>query len=69
MKNKKLIADLSLLTVKEAAQHARVSRPAIDLAIHTGEMRVVKIGSARRIRIVELEKWLDRKTVKEIKRC
>jgi excisionase family DNA binding protein len=69
MKDNNPITGQSLLRIKEAAEYACVDRRAIYLAINTGEMRVVKIGSARRIRLVELEKWLDSKSVKEIKRC
>jgi excisionase family DNA binding protein len=68
MKPEKPITGQSLLTVLEAANYAKVTRVVIDLAIREGELRIVKLGPAtRRIRLSELEKWLDSKSIKEIK--
>jgi excisionase family DNA binding protein len=60
----------ALFTIKEAAQYAKVGVRSIYLAIGNGELRYVHMGTRkRRIRLVDMEKWIASKTVKEIKRC
>ncbi len=51
------------MTIKEAAAYAKVSRVRINAAIADKELRYVEFGPAtRRIRLMDLEKWIESKT-------
>ena len=53
---------LEALTVKEVAELLHVSRPTVEKHIKTGELPSVTIGRCRRVRRMDLEDFLDRRT-------
>ena len=54
---------LEALTVQEAAALLHVSRPTVEKYIKLGELPSVRIGRCRRIRRLDLEAFLDHRTV------
>jgi len=53
-------ADLSaLLTVNQACGQFQISRPTLYQLIHTGELRSVLIGRARRIPATEIDRFIE----------
>ena len=53
---------LEALTVMEVAELLHVSRPTVEKHIKTGELPSITIGRCRRIRRMDLEDFLDRRT-------
>ena len=49
-----------LLSIKEAAELAKVHRETISRLIRRGEIKTVKIGSLYRIRREDFEEYLNR---------
>jgi excisionase family DNA binding protein len=50
-----------LLTVDEAARMLRCGRTTVYQLIRTGELTTVKIGALRRVRLADVEAYVDRK--------
>ena len=58
-----------VLTLREAAEYSKTGLDRITEAIAAGEIRIIKLGpKTRRVLVGELDRWLQRKSVKEIKR-
>lgn len=47
------------VTIMEAASIAGLSRSTIYLEIQTGRLRAFKVGRSTRIKIADLQKWID----------
>lgn len=58
-----------LLTIPEAAQCLGVSEQTVRRHLDRREIRFVQEGprSAKRIRSADLERWIDRNTVREVR--
>ena len=49
----------ALLRVEEAARRLGLSRSKVYLLVSTGEIPSVTIGRSRRVRSVDLERWIN----------
>lgn len=54
----------TLRTVKQAAEQLQVSRGTIYALFRRGELRRVKVGQGTRIRLWDLERFIERRCVK-----
>lgn len=52
---------VALLTVEEAARYLRISRAKAYAMAATGEMPTVRLGRSVRVRLAQLDAWLDTK--------
>jgi excisionase family DNA binding protein len=48
-----------LLTVNEVAHQLHVSRSYAYLLVASGELPVIKIGKSRRVRVIDLEQFIN----------
>ena len=55
----------SLLTADEVAEHLQMSLFIIRKYLRDGEIKGIKLGRKWRVRMSEVEKFIDRKTVKK----
>lgn len=55
------VLDPILVTPEEASWLLRLSRSKIYLILQSGEIPSLKVGQARRIRLLDLEAWTERK--------
>lgn len=53
--------DPLLVTPQEASELLRLSRSMIYLMLESGEIPSLKVGRARRIRMIDLVFWIERK--------
>lgn len=49
-----------LLTIEEAADRLRIKRSMLYQLVGTGELKSIKVGRLRRIRVRDLEAFVDR---------
>jgi excisionase family DNA binding protein len=49
-----------ILTIAEAAEHLRCSRRTVERLIARGDLAPVRVASRRRLRIEELDRYLER---------
>jgi excisionase family DNA binding protein len=55
---------IPLLTTEEARAYLRLSRNTFYRLAARGKLRVIRVGGVLRVRLSELEKYLDRQTGK-----
>ena len=48
-----------LLTVNEVARQLRISRSFAYLLVASGELPMIKIGKSRRVRLIDLEQFIN----------
>ena len=53
----------SVLTVPETAQYLKLSKSKVYLLVQRGEIPHIKIGKNIRIRVKDLKKWLEVKSI------
>lgn len=55
---------MALLTIPEAAEYLRCSRPMVYKLIRTSGLPCVRVGSDKRIRQQDLDQWLESRVEK-----
>lgn len=53
---------IPLLTVEEACRHLRVGRSTLYRLVAARQLRLTKVGGRTRLRVSELERFVDRHT-------